>query len=142
MHHAPDLLLIEDDAAAARMVEEAVREVKPVPSMVHVASAEAALAYLERFPDHPPRLILLDLQLPSMSGMELLERLKAHSHHRLIPVVILSLSDLSGDILSSYDHQASGYLHKPATFPKLILMLQALSDFWFQTVRLVNDRSM
>ena len=78
-----------------------------------------------------PDLILLDLNMPGMGGKELLKTIKADPQLSTIPVVILTTSDLDGDILDSFKLQASGYVKKPVTLSEFQKVLSDLTDYWF-----------
>ncbi|MFC4454280.1 response regulator [Deinococcus sonorensis] len=142
MLSAPDLLLVEDNNATGTLILSALSYVTPAPRCQIVPSGEAALSVLSAAegPAQWPRLIVLDLILPGMSGFSLLRHLSDHPQLCRIPVVVLSVSHAEDDILASYKGYASSYLVKPHTFDDWVHMFQALLDFWLRTATLVPRR--
>src|SRR3954469_4955133 len=109
-----EVLLAEDNEFDAQVTIAAFRDAR-VPSRLHrVPDGEAAIAFLRRTGEHGdsprPDLILLDLNLPKMNGLEVLEQIKADPSFKNIPVVIVSGSIHDGDIRRAYDLQASSFL--------------------------------
>jgi chemotaxis family two-component system response regulator Rcp1 len=87
-----------------------------------------------------PDLILLDLNMPRMSGSEVLTRLKADDDLRAIPVVILTTSDSEGDIVKSYQLSANCYLCKPVELDQFESMIQSINDFWLRRVKMPQQK--
>jgi len=87
-----------------------------------------------------PGLILLDLNMPRMDGREALKKIKSDAELRRIPVIVLTTSEAEQDILQSYDLGVNAFVTKPVTFDELASALQALGDFWFEIVKLPNER--
>jgi CheY-like chemotaxis protein len=118
--HPADILLVEDDPGDALMTGEAL-DMLTVPVTLHVtADGEQALQFLDRkagFASAPrPRLILLDLNLPRRTGLEVLAEVKARQDLRAIPVVVLTTSHAIEDIRASYQRHANAYISKPLDF--------------------------
>jgi CheY-like chemotaxis protein len=84
----------------------------------------------------PPRLILLDLNMPKMDGREALREIKADPWLRHIPVVVFTTSNDTDDILSSYRLGASSFIVKPASYERLVAILASLMDYWVKAVEL------
>ncbi|HEY7615633.1 MAG TPA: response regulator [Terriglobales bacterium] len=111
---------------------------------IHVArDGEEALEFLfcrgefaQRSFDHPPRLVLLDLKLPKVDGMEVLRRLKADSRTKAIPVVILTSSKEERDLANGYSLGANSYIQKPVDFDQFRNTVKQLGLYWL----LVNQR--
>lgn len=112
-----EILVVDDDDADALMIEEALEGTEPRSAVRRVTDGREALDYLRRegrFADaHRPDLILLDLNMPRMDGRETLEAIKTDEQFKAIPVVILTTSGATPDILSSYQHRANAYVTKP-----------------------------
>jgi len=112
-----EILVVDDDDADALMIEEALEGTEPRSAVRRVADGREALDYLRRegrFADaHRPDLILLDLNMPRMDGRETLEAIKTDEQFKAIPVVILTTSGATPDIVSSYQHRANAYVTKP-----------------------------
>ncbi len=132
-----EVLLVEDNPADVRLMEE-LFEPREVSMHLHVVSdGIEALAHLRgkgggsihRRPD----LILLDLNLPRMSGPELLETIKSDSDLQVIPVISLSTSKADLEVLQTYRLHVNSYLKKPEDLDAFIQMLRALECFWFRT---------
>ena len=106
-------------------------------NIYHVTDGEAALDYLyhrgifqdpEESPQ--PRIILLDLRLPKITGLEVLEAVKADKNLKRIPVIILSTSNAAKDVEQAYEKAANGYLIKPGDFIELIEMMDSFCSYW------------
>ena len=130
MRSAKPLLLVENNPDDAVIVKRALGELGVEKELVHVPNAEEALTYLRSPAQTRPALILLDLNLPGMSGAELLETIKADPALAEIAVVVLSTSDERRDILNSFDLSVAGYIVKPADYASLVGALKIVRDYW------------
>jgi CheY-like chemotaxis protein len=135
-----DVLLVEDDPGDVLMTREAFADYK-IHNLLHVASngidAMAFLRHEGSYADAPtPDLILLDLNLPRMSGREVLSEIKADEKLRTIPVVVLTTSDLEEDVKSSYSLHANAYVTKPVDFDSFVEVVRQIDDFFVSVVRL------
>jgi CheY-like chemotaxis protein len=135
-----EVLLVEDDQADVLLTKEAF-ELNKVRNRLNVVSdGEQAMAYLRREDafSHAqrPDLILLDLNLPRMSGLEVLQEVKADLELRTIPVVILTTSEAEEDILHSYRLHANAYVSKPVDFEQFIRVVRQIDDFFVTVVKL------
>jgi len=138
------ILLVEDNPGDARLIQEALKDSK-LPNIVHHAKdGVEALAFLQKdepYADAPwPDLILLDLNMPRMNGLELLKRIKDDPLLRRIPVVVLTISKSEEDIISSYNLHANCFISKPVDLDQFSGILQAINDYWFDMVRLPPER--
>jgi CheY-like chemotaxis protein len=125
------VLYVEDDPDHAELVLRALARATPPPAVVHHGDGESALGWLETTARRPD-LILLDLRLPRLDGLELLTRLKADARFASIPVVILTTSNNPGDVSAAYEHHANSYLVKPTDYGALSRLMQDLSAYWVQ----------
>ena len=135
-----DVLLVEDDEGDVLMTREAFEFYK-IRNRLHVVSdGDQALDFLRqtgKFADAPrPGLILLDVNLPRRSGLEVLEELKRDPELLVIPVVMLTTSQAEEDILRSYELHANAYVSKPVDFEHFIAAIQQIDDFFLTLVRL------
>jgi CheY-like chemotaxis protein len=135
-----DVLLVEDDEGDILMTREAFEFYK-IRNPLHVVSdGERALQYVRRagpFADAArPGLILLDINLPRLSGLEVLAELKADPELALIPVVMLTTSQAEEDILRSYRLHANAYVSKPVDFENFIDAIRQIDDFFMTLVQL------
>ncbi len=134
------ILLVEDNAADVRLTREALKEGKVANRLDVVGDGVEAMAYLRRQGKYAaaawPDLILLDLNLPRMNGMEVLAEIKRDSTFKRVPVVILTTSDAEHDILKTYDLHANCYITKPIGLNKFMDVVKLVEEFWFTIVQL------
>jgi len=138
--HPIEILLVEDNPDDAFMTMEALREGK-VRNAVHlVEDGVEALRFLRKQGQHStaprPDLILLDLSLPRLSGLEVLEQIKQDPELRRIPVVIMTSSTREQDVLRAYNHYANCYVTKPVDLDQFLGAVRKIEDFWLTIVRL------
>ena len=125
-----DILLVEDNLADARLVLEALKESGFECNIHTVNTGTNALDFLnqsgkyEKLPN--PDLILLDIHLPDITGLELLKEIKTHSIFKIIPVVIFTNSNDSYDINNAYNNYVNAYLVKPFTYEEYLVVLRSL----------------
>lgn len=131
------ILYVEDDDSYAQMMEHVLRKSGFNHKLVHVSSGAQAKAYLtgegefsvrDRYP--LPGLILADLKMPGMTGLELLQWVRSQSEHRLIPFVILTSSEDLKDVTRAYQLGANSFLVKPPSVADLVEMMKAVENFW------------
>jgi two-component system response regulator len=135
MARAIDILLIEDDPADAELALRALARSGGPPVVEHAPDAEQALDVL-RASRVSPRLVLLDLKLPGMSGLDLLKVLRATPETRLLPVVVFTSSAEQRDLAGSYGLGANAYAQKPVDFDAFGDTLRRVCDFWLGVNRL------
>ena len=140
MDRAIEILLVEDNPGDVRLTQEAFREGKVLNNLSVVGDGVEAISFLRREGQHVdaphPDLILLDLNLPKMDGHEVLEKLKADTDLKSIPVVVLSTSDNDQDILQAYELHVNCYITKPVDMHQFFRAIGGIEQFWFQIVRL------
>lgn len=131
------ILLVEDNPDHAEMVIRTLEDFAVVNTVVHVEDGEAALDYLYgrgEYADrmrHPlPHLMLLDLRLPRVSGLDVLKEIKQDGKLRALPVVVLTTSDAECDVAKAYAHHANSYLTKPVDFGEFSRLLKDLGFYW------------
>jgi chemotaxis family two-component system response regulator Rcp1 len=134
------ILLVEDNPGDVRLVIEALKDCKIHNTLDAVEDGTEALAYLRKEGPYAnkatPDLILLDLDLPTLSGKEVLELVKSDRNLRLIPIIVLTVSQSEQDILRAYDLQANAYVSKPIDFDQFIAVIRSIESFWFTIVKL------
>ena len=127
-------LLIEDNEDHAQLVLRNLKRCNLLHAISHVKDGSAALAYLTQCGDtarfRRPDVILLDLNLPKVSGMELLSKIKEDMELRTIPVVILTTSDADCDLSTAYLRHVNSYLVKPGSFERFRAMIDDVSNYW------------
>lgn len=131
-----NILLVEDDEVDVMNVKRALRKNNIASSLYVAANGLEALSMLGRNEAQLPvipverRLILLDLNMPKMGGIEFLQELRADPSLRLTPVVILTTSDREQDRVEAYNLNVAGYLLKPVTFHAFIELMATLNLYW------------
>jgi len=130
-----EILLIEDNKGDVLLTREAFRE-SQIPNNVNVAeNGEQALDMLYKKGAFTtmatPDLILLDLNLPRITGKQVLETIKKDAQLRRIPVVILTSSKAERDVTESYDMHANSYIVKPVNMAQLTEVVKSIESFWF-----------
>lgn len=134
------ILLVEDSPSDAELTIDALRSARVLNTVTRVSDGVEALRYLRHegdYADQPhPDLILLDLNLPRMSGYELLEIIKNDEALRRTPVIILTTSYAERDIARSYQLQANCYVSKPVDLQAFLDVVQQTGVFWLQIVKL------
>ena len=134
------LLVVEDSASFQYLIQEAFRDRKEIRWEITIAEdGEEAVRLLfeEENEDVPlPNLVLLDWNLPKVSGSEVLQRIKRHDRLRRIPVLIFSSSEADEDIHTAYDNHANGYIPKPRTGAALADIVETIERFWIAVAQL------
>jgi CheY-like chemotaxis protein len=132
-----NILFVEDDPAHAEIVRRNLEDFRVANCLIHLADGQAALDYLFRqngYADaqaHPlPHIILLDLRLPKVDGIEVLRRIKVDEKLKRIPCVVLTTSNAESDMASAYNYGADSYLVKPVDFEKFTKLLDAFGYYW------------
>lgn len=131
------ILLAEDDPAHAEIVRRNMEKSRIANRLEHVADGQIALDYLYRRgefsdPARAPRpgLILLDLRMPRIDGLEVLKTIKSDPDLARIPVVVLTTSSAEADMAKAYDHHANSYLVKPVDFSMFVSLMEVLGYYW------------
>jgi CheY-like chemotaxis protein len=135
-----EVVLIEDNPGDVRLLEEAFRELHAnIHLQVAKDGAEGIDVVEKRVGERVqprPDLILLDLNLPKISGHDVLARLKTNPITRRIPVIVLTSSRADIDVRKAYDSHANAYLRKPSSLDDLISAVQQIKNFWMECVTL------
>jgi CheY-like chemotaxis protein len=131
------ILLVEDDEAHAEIVGRNFQASRMANQLMRVADGQAALDYLYQkngFSDTAksprPDIILLDLRLPKVDGMEVLKTIKTDVNLLHIPVVILTTSKAEVDMVKAYDNHANSYLVKPVDFSQFTQLMETFGFYW------------
>ena len=130
---APDILYVEDDSDFAFIMEHAVQEINKGLTIRIIDNGRDAMSVLKLLTEgkNKPKLILLDLNLPGLSGVEILKKIREIPYLKYTPVVFLSTSDDPLDVKSSLEYGANAFLTKPAGYLNLVSCIESLYDFWF-----------
>lgn len=133
------ILLVEDDPAHAEITKRNFRSKRINHRIIHVNDGEKALDYLfhqgeysNPYDSPRPHLILLDLRIPKIDGLEVLKKVKSHESLHKIPVVVLTTSEADIDITRAYELNVNSYLVKPLNFESFSEMIEAFGFYWTQ----------
>lgn len=131
------IVLVEDNSADAELTIRALRRGKINNPIHHLQDGAEALdflfcegVYCDRVIDTPPKVILLDLKLPKVSGLEVLRRLKSDPRTQAIPVVVLTSSAQDRDMIDSYELGVNSYIVKPVDFEQFRESVQQIGLYW------------
>lgn len=147
IHHRPrdpiDILLVEDNPGDVRLTEEAFKEGQINNTMHVVRDGEEALDFLNQRGEYTtasrPDIVLLDLNLPKIDGLEVLEEIRDDPELTTLPVIILTGSGAEEDVVKGYELHTNAYLTKPPNPDEFIDLARKFEDFWFTLVKLPPD---
>jgi CheY-like chemotaxis protein len=124
------ILLIEDDSVDAMTVKRAMRDLHITNDLVHAVNGEDAIKYLADAEKEKPFLILLDLNMPKMNGVEFLRAVKSKLNLKTIPVIVFTTSKEKQDIVESFQLGAAGYMTKPVDYIKFVDVIRTVILYW------------
>jgi CheY-like chemotaxis protein len=134
------ILLVEDNPDDVLITRRALAKSRVANELYVVRDGQEALDHLFRGPDDPdaprPDLILLDVNLPRVNGMEVLEQIRRDDDLAVIPVIMLTASDREEDIVKSYRLGSNTYIQKPVEFAKFLQALDVLGQYWIVIAKL------
>jgi two-component system, response regulator len=137
MNEWNDILLVEDNPSDAELTIWALRQNNIINGLLHLGDGEEALDYIfatgkydGRNIAETPRLILLDLKMPKISGLEILKKIKSDERTKMIPVVLLTSSKEDNDIAESYKLGVNSYIVKPVEFENFEKAVSAVGNYW------------
>jgi two-component system, response regulator len=137
MNSSVDILLVEDSQDDIDLALHALRQGKLANSIFVVRDGEEALDFLfcrrlyaERSWDHPPKLVLLDLKMPKIDGLQVLKKVKSDPRTKAIPVVIMTSSREERDLIEGYDSGVNSFIQKPVDFDKFRETVKTLGMYW------------
>jgi CheY-like chemotaxis protein len=135
-----EILLVEDNPADVRLIGDVFEDMNANLQLNVAPDGEDALDFLFRRGKHINApgidLVLLDLNLPIMTGHDVLREIRANSGTRLLPVIILSSSNAARDVRKAYGEHANGYIKKPRDLDGIYKAIDSLKTFWFETAEL------
>ncbi|HET7770833.1 MAG TPA: response regulator [Chloroflexota bacterium] len=126
----PTILLVEDNPDDEELTRIAFEESNLANQLVVARDGVEALEYLLDSQRPLPQMVLLDLKLPKLNGLEVLRRLRADERTRFLPVVILTSSDEERDLFDSYGLGANSYVRKPVDFAQFVESVRQLGLYW------------
>jgi len=133
-----DILLVEDSLGDAEFIIRELRRHKMADNLFHVKNGEEALDFLfatGKFSEirdvlFPPKIVLLDIQMPKINGLEVLQRIKSDKHTKHTPVVILTSSNEDPDIFKCYELGVNSYIVKPVNFEEFTDIIRNIGFYW------------
>lgn len=137
-----EIMLVEDNFGDVLLIKKALQKTTVVANISVAEDGQTALAMLEKREPYQqntlPDLILLDINLPKMSGTDILAHIKKDPFLRRIPVIVMSSSKARTDISRCYDLHANGYILKPSSLEKLTEAVSSIANFWFDHVLYID----
>lgn len=134
------ILLVEDNEGDILLTLEAFKEIKAKNTIAVVKDGEEAIDFLKRQGQYAdstiPNLILLDINMPKVNGIEVLDFIKKDEKLKRIPVVMLTTSSSESDISACYEKSANCFITKPLDFGKFLNVVEAIESFWFTVAQL------
>jgi two-component system, response regulator len=140
MSENPDILLIEDSESDAEIIIRALKKGNIMNSLIHLEDGEQALEYIfctgkysDRNKDWKPKVILLDLKMPKINGIEVIRTIKSDPRTKMIPVVILTSSKEDRDINESYELGINSYVVKSVSYTEFASLVVKIGEYWLYT---------
>jgi CheY-like chemotaxis protein len=130
MRGVKPVLLLEDDNVDAMTVKRALKDLNVANPLVRAVNGEEALGYLQNDANVKPCVILLDLNMPKMNGVEFLKIVKADNRLKCIPIVVLTTSRADQDKLECFDRSVAGYIVKPVDYQGFLEAVRILNLYW------------
>ncbi len=124
------ILLVEDDEIDVMTVKRALRDLNVSNPLTVAANGEEALAKLRAGKSQRPAIILLDLNMPRMSGLEFLREVRADGCAQGIPIVVLTTSRQDRDVVEGFNYNVAGYMIKPVDYAKFVEVMKAIDRYW------------
>lgn len=139
------ILLVEDNEGDIILTLEAFKELKVKNTVSVVKDGEEAIEFLKKNDQNAgsalPHLILLDINMPKLNGIEVLDFIKKDERLKKIPVVMLTTSSSESDISACYEKSANCFITKPLDFGKFLNVIEAIETFWFKIAQLPKTTS-
>ena len=130
MNSKKPILLVEDDKVDAMTVKRALRDLNVTNHLDIVGNGEEALAYLKNGENREPCIILLDLNMPKMNGIEFLKIIKNMDSLKMIPVIVLTTSKNEQDRIESFRLSVAGYMIKPVDYMQFVETVKMIEMYW------------
>lgn len=130
MRNKKPILLVEDDRIDAMTVQRALKDIKVLNQLIIRENGEEALAYLRDDTNVKPAIILLDLNMPRMNGIEFLQAAKSDNSVKDIPVIVLTTSHGEWDRIQSFNLGAAGYMVKPVDYSQFVEVIRIIDLYW------------
>lgn len=132
-----EILLVEDNEDHAELIKRSFQDHRVANRIIHISDGEQALEYFDKLlakpdfnPSDLPQVVLLDLRLPKIDGLEVLKSIRNNKKLEKLPIVILTTSAAEIDVATAYEEQANSYLVKPVDFDKFTELMDTLGYYW------------
>jgi two-component system, response regulator len=125
-----EILLVEDNQDDAELTIRALKKYNLANHLLHLEDGEEALNFLFASNVSMPKIILLDIKMPKVDGIEVLRKIKNDPYRKIIPVVVLTSSKEERDIIESYKLGVNAYIVKPVEFDKFVKAVSEIGFFW------------
>ncbi|MFX0066542.1 MAG: response regulator [Candidatus Hermodarchaeota archaeon] len=129
MRHKKPILFVEDECVDAMMAKRALREINIPNRLIIARNGEDALSFLRKA-DEKPCIILLDLNMPRMNGLEFLKVIKQDERLKRIPVIVLTGSNENQDVAESFIQGVAGYMVKPLDYSQYLTIMRIIMNYW------------
>ncbi len=130
MRSSKPILLVEDDRVDTMTVRRALKDLKVTNQLICTTNGEEALEYLRDESKKKPCVILLDLNMPKMNGIEFLKIAKRKEESKRIPVIVLTTSREEQDVVESFNLSVAGYIVKPTDYKKFVEAIRVVELYW------------
>lgn len=130
MGNTAEILLVEDNPNDAELAIRALKKNNLANNLIHLEDGQEALDYLYDENNEMPKLILMDVKMPRVDGIEVLRKLKSDEKRRIIPIVMLTSSKEDKDIIDAYNLGVNAYIVKPVDFDQFVKAVTQLGFFW------------
>jgi CheY-like chemotaxis protein len=130
MKNTKPVLLVEDDSVDAMTVKRALQDLGVKTLLVRSTNGEEALNYLRDDMNEKPSIILLDLNMPKMNGIEFLRIVKSDEKLKTIPIIVLTTSKEDRDVVDSFELSVAGYMIKPVDYQQFVEAMRTLHSYW------------
>jgi CheY-like chemotaxis protein len=142
MHNSKPVLLVEDDQVDAMTVQRSFKDLKVLNKLVHKVDGKEALEYLCNESSEKPCVILLDLNMPRMNGIEFLKVIKTDDNLKKIPVIVLTTSAAEKDVTESFNLSVAGYMVKPVDYKNFVEAMRAIEMYWTLSLLPIGDTNL
>lgn len=132
MKNPAHIILVEDNPADVHLIRYALEQTGIRAEITHFENGRLFLQYLDQHPDFRPSFLLLDLNMPLLSGHQVLETLRQNPVYNYLPVIIFTSSDSYNDVEQAYNLGANAYVRKPLELDDLVQVMHTLVDFWLK----------
>ncbi len=130
MNRPKPILLVEDDDVDAATIEQTLAELRVANPLIRKTDGEEALEYLNSTANPRPGIIFLDLNMPKIDGIELLQIIKVDERLRKIPVVVLTVSRYEQDKVETFNLAVAGYIIKPVDYEEFLASMNTVVEYW------------